>query len=73
MSPFLIRPRVAVLSVHVLFFYSAMWLDDFLPRLGFLLAHVSCPGYFTCHALVRPRVAFLFDHVAYPGHMLNII
>jgi len=58
---------VMVLSIHVLFFYSATWLDGFLPRVGFLLAHVSCHGYFMCHALVHPCVAFLFDHVAYLG------
>jgi hypothetical protein len=65
--PFLIRPCVTVLSVHVSFFDLVMWLAGFLPRVGFLLAHVSCHGYFTCHALVRPRVAFLFDHVVCPG------
>jgi len=49
---FFIRPRGLTTSFHV---------SDFL------LAHVSCPSYFTCHALVRPRVVFLFDHVACPG------
>jgi hypothetical protein len=49
------------------FFYSATWLDSFLSRVGFLLAHVSCYGYFTCYALVRSHVVFLFDHVAYQG------
>jgi hypothetical protein len=48
-------------------FYLAMWFDDFLLRIGFLFAHTSCHGYFTCHALVRPRVTFLFDHVVCPG------
>jgi hypothetical protein len=48
------------------FFDSATWLDGFLSRVRFLLAHVSCQGYFTCHALVHPRVIFLFDHVACP-------
>jgi hypothetical protein len=32
-----------------------------------LIAHMSCPGYFTCCALVRLRVVFLFDHVVYPS------
>ena len=55
-------------AVHPCFiFYSSTWLDDILPCVGFLIAHVSCSGYFTCHALVPPRVAFLFDHVAYSG------
>ena len=58
---------VTALSVHISYFYSAIWLDDILPRVGFLIAHVSCSGYFMCHALVPPRVAFLFDHVAYSG------
>jgi hypothetical protein len=49
------------------FFYLATWLDDFLLCLGFLLAHVSCPGYFTFHALVHPCVVFLFNHVTCPG------
>jgi hypothetical protein len=49
------------------FFYSATWLDNFLPCVGFLLAHVLCHDYFTCHAVVRPRVTFLFDHVACSG------
>ena len=48
-------------------FYSAMWLDDILPRVGFLIAHVSCSCYFTYHALVSPRVVFLFDHVVCSG------
>jgi len=46
------------LSVHVLYFYSATWHDNFLPRVGFLIAHVQC------HALVHLHVTFLFDHVA---------
>jgi hypothetical protein len=54
-------------SRYVLVFDSATWLNDFLPRVRFLLAHMSCHGYFTCHALVRPCVVFLFDHVACPG------
>ena len=62
-----IGPRGRFIFDDVLFFDSAMWLDGFLPRVGFLIAHASCSGYFTCHALVLPRVAFLFDHVAYSG------
>ena len=68
-----IGPRGHFVFDHVswcyppMFFYSATWLDGFLPRVGFLLAHVSCHGYVTCHALVHPRVAFLFDHVVCPG------
>ena len=53
------------------FFYSAMWLDSFLPCVRFLLAHVPCDGYFTCHALFHPCVAFLFDFVAYPGSTMS--
>ena len=30
-----------MLSVHISFFYSATWLDNFLPCLGLLIAHVS--------------------------------
>jgi hypothetical protein len=51
-----VRPRFV--------FNLATWLDGFLVRVGFLIAHVSYPGYLTCHALIRPCVIFLFDHVA---------
>ena len=64
---FFILLRVMMLSVHVLYFYTSTWLDNFLPRVRILIAHVSYSGQFMCHALVGPRVAFLFDHVAYPG------
>ena len=67
MCPFLIWPRITMMSVHVSYFYTSTWLDDFFSRVGFLIAHMSCPGQFTCHALIGPRVAFLFDHVACPG------
>ena len=65
--------RVTVLSIHVSFFDSATWLDGFLPRVGFLLAHVSCHGYFTCHALVHPRLAFLFDHMPNNQFFIKVI
>jgi hypothetical protein len=54
-------------STHVSFLNSAMWLDHFHPRVGLLEAHVSCPRYFTCNALVRPCDELLFDHVGSPG------
>jgi hypothetical protein len=49
--------RHHVVRPHFIFFDLTTWLDDFLPRLGCLVAHV-CPGYFMCHALVHPFVIF---------------
>ena len=81
MCHFFICPRghflfdhMSLSSVHVLFLNSSMWLDHFLPRVRFIEAHVSCPGYFTCNALVRPRVEFLFDHMGLSWfvHVQNI-
>ena len=66
--PSQIWPRVKVLSVHVSFFYQATWLDGFLLGVGFLLAHVSCHGYFTCHAMVHPHVAFYL--IMWPAQVL---
>jgi hypothetical protein len=56
---------VTELTVHVLYFLfgHVSWRLPSTCRI--LIAHMSCPDYFTCHALVRPPIAFLFDHVAY--------
>jgi hypothetical protein len=71
----IIGPRVCFLFDHASWccsstcriFIRPRGLTIFLPRVRFLIAHVSCPDQFTCHALVGPRVIFLFDHVACPG------
>jgi hypothetical protein len=79
---FFIGPCIIFLLVHVAVCYSTTSYGTDRPcfvflfgnvawRLPFtcqiLIAHMSCPGYFTCHALVHPCVVFLFDHVACPG------
>ena len=54
-----IGPRGHFIFDDVLFFDSAMWLDGFLPRVGFLIAmchalaiHVSCTGWSTCRIFI---------------------
>lgn len=61
------------LPIHVSSFNSAMWIDGFLPCLGFVLAHMSCHGSSTYHALVGPWVKFLFNHVAYAMKLPNLV
>ena len=69
-----IQPRGFTTSFHVSYFNSprvVSWLFHMLytgsSMCRILIAHVSCPGYFTCHALVHPHVTFFFDQVACPG------
>ena len=68
-----VRPRVCILLGHVsrpelptCLSDSITWQDGFIPRIWFVLAHVSCPGSYMCHSLVHPSFIFFFINVPMP-------